>query len=127
MRQPVVKAFVICDEVIDSPTGPGPKDLYGAGLALLESDGLFPWTRTFWVYLELAGQNSAGSVQLALMRADSGRRFFFRSLGVDFEDPLHSAVITIRLYECLFPAPGVYFLELWYDNQWQLDQRLEVV
>jgi hypothetical protein len=37
-----------------------------------------------------------------------------------------ATVFCIRLYDCTFPERGVYFLELWYDDVWVVDQRLEL-
>jgi hypothetical protein len=61
------------------------------------------------------------------MRADSGRRLFFRRMPIAFRDALHTTVVVVRVYDCSLPAPGVYFMELWYDGEWLLDQRIEAV
>jgi hypothetical protein len=63
---------------------------------------------------------------LAIMRADSGRRYFFRPVTVRHRDIAQATVFCIRLYDCTFPERGVYFVELWYDDQWVVDQRLEL-
>jgi hypothetical protein len=127
MTEPILKAFVLCDEIADSPGGSGQWDLRGAGLAVLRAADSFPVKRSFWVYIELTDLKPTGTIQLALVRADSGRRHFFRDVAVAFSDPLGSTRVSIRLFECIFPVPGVYFVELWYDGSWLLDQRFEVV
>ncbi len=127
MGEVLVKAFILCDEITESHHGTDQKDLTGAGLAVVPALSPFPLKRTFWVYLELSDLKAAGRIQLAIMRADSGRRFFFRSMPVAFRDPLHTTIIVVRVYDFSFPATGVYFVELWYDDEWQIDQRLEVV
>ena len=109
----LVKAFVLCDEISDNPHGTGQKDLKGAGLAVIQASTPFPIKRTFWVYLEIADHQATGRIQLALMRADSGRRLFFRMMPVAFRDPLRTTIVVVRVYDCSLPAPGIDFVELW--------------
>jgi hypothetical protein len=127
MNQLIVKAFVLCTEITDTPGSTGQKDLRGAGLSVIHAPNPFPIKHTFWVDLEISDQKPAGKIQLALMRADSGRRMFIRSMPVEYPNRLQCTIGAIRVYQCSFPAPGVYFLELWYDKKWQMDQRFEVV
>jgi hypothetical protein len=127
MDEPVLKAFVLCDEISDSASGSGQKDLRGAGLSVIRAYGEFPIKRTFWVYIQIADQKSDGTIQLVLTRADSGRSHPFRIINVTNPDRLIAMVFDIRLFECILPLPGVYFLEFWYDGVWLLDQRFEVV
>ena len=82
---------------------------------------------SFWVFVQLSDQKETGEVRLAIMRADSGRRYFFRPVTVRHKDTVQATVFCIRLYDCVFPERGVYFIELWYDNAWVIDQRLEVI
>jgi hypothetical protein len=127
MSEPILKAFVLCDEIVDSPGGSGQKDLRGAGLSIIQVAGTFPAKHTFWVYIEVADQKATGNIQLALMRADSGRRLFFRVMPIEFSDQLHTTVVAVRVFDCTLPAAGVYFVELWYDGEWRIDQRCEVI
>lgn len=122
----MLKAFVLCESVTDNPTNKDQKDLVGAGLARITCAGPFPAKSAFWVFAQLSDQKQSGAVRLALMRADSGRRYFFRPVTVRHDDPVRATVFCIRLYDCIFPERGVYFVELWYDNAWIVDQRLEI-
>lgn len=36
-------------------------------------------------------------------------------------------MFCMRLYDCVFAARGVHFVEFWYDRAWVVDQRLEVI
>jgi hypothetical protein len=127
MTEVFVKAFVLCHQIAENPQGTGQKDLTGAGLTVILAPSTFPIQRTFWVYLEIGDHKPNGRIQLSIMRADSGRRLFFRTMPVDFRDPLRTTIVVVRVYNGSFPAPGIYFVELWYDGEWLLDQRLEVV
>jgi hypothetical protein len=123
----MLKAFVLCDSISDNPANKDQKDLQGAGLSRLASVDPVPVKLSFWVFVQLADQKETGEVRLALMRADSGRRYFFRPVTVRHSDIVQATVFCIRLYDCVFPERGIYFLELWYDNVWVVDQRLELI
>jgi hypothetical protein len=127
MNGPNLKAFVLCDNVTDTPTSTDQKDLQGAGLSRMNCVDPLPVKFSFWVFVQLADQKATGEVRLAIMRADSGRRYFFRPVTVRHSDAVQATVFCIRLYDCEFPERGVYFIELWYDNVWVIDQRLEVL
>jgi hypothetical protein len=104
MSEPVLKALVLCDAITNSPSGSGQKDLVGAGLTFIRASDLFPIKRSFWVYIELTDREATGKVQLSLMRADSGRRVFFRTLPVHFPNRLQTIVVDVRVFDCLFPC-----------------------
>lgn len=123
----MLKAFVLCDNVVDNPANNGQKDLQGAGLSRIVCVDPLPVKRSFWVFVQLSDQKESAEVRLALTRADSGRRYFFRPITVRHNDLLHATIFCIRLYDCVFPERGIYFLELWYDNEWLVDQRLELI
>jgi hypothetical protein len=120
----MLKAFVLCSNITDNPSGQ--KDLHRAGLSQIECVDPFPVQLSFWVFVQLSDQKETGEARLAIMRADSGRRYFFRPIYVRHEDIAQATVFCIRLYDCTLPERGVYFLELWYDDEWLVDQRLEL-
>jgi hypothetical protein len=126
MSPPNLKAFVLCDDVSDKPGSADQKDLRRAGLARIACVGPFPVKRSFWTFIQLTGRKATGEVRLSLMRADSGRRFLFRAVTIHHKNALEATVLSIRLFDCVFPEKGVYFLELWYDKVWLVDQRLEI-
>jgi hypothetical protein len=126
MDVPMLKAFVVCENITDNPANNNQKDLQGAGLSRLPCVDPLPVKLSFWVFVQLSDQKETGEVRLALMRADSGRRYFFRPITVRHNDSVQATVFCIRLYDCVFPERGIYFLELWYDNEWVVDQRLEL-
>jgi hypothetical protein len=126
MDLPMLKAFVLCDNITDNPANRDQKDLQGAGLSRMECVDSLPVKLSFWVFVQLSDQKETGDVRLALMRADSGRRYFFRPVTVRHNDTVQATVFCMRLYDCVFPERGIYFLELWYDNVWVVDQRLEL-
>jgi hypothetical protein len=127
MNLPILKAFVLCDNVTDHATSQGQKDLQGAGLSRIERGDPLPVKLSFWVFVQLSDRKETGEARLAIMRADSGRRYFFRPVTVRHQDAVRATIFCIRLYDCIFPERGVYFVELWYDNAWVIDQRLDVI
>src|SRR5262245_20592616 len=82
----MLKAFVLCESITDSSTNKDQKDLLGAGLSRIKCSAPFPVKLTFWVFVQLSDQKDTGEVRLALMRADSGRRYFFRPVTVRHPD-----------------------------------------
>lgn len=122
----MLKAFVVCENIIDNPANRDRKDLFGAGLSRMACVDPLPVKFSFWVYVQLSDQKGTGEARLAIMRADSGRRYFFRPVTVRHDDSVQATIFCIRLYDCTFPERGIYFLELWYDNEWVVDQRLEL-
>jgi hypothetical protein len=127
MNEPTLKALVLCEEITESLGGSGQKDLRGAGLKTILNPGFFPFKHSFWVYIEISSNLREGDFQLSLMRADSGRRHYFREIAVAFADPVIAKRVSVRLFDCVFASPGVYFVELWYDGKWLQDQRFETV
>ena len=122
----MLKAFVLCDSITDHPANSDQKDLQGAGLSRVQCVDPFPVKLSFWVFVQLSDQKEAGEARLAIMRADSGRRYFFRPVAIRHADTMEATIFCIRLYDCIFPERGVYFVELWYDDVWVVDQRLEL-
>src|SRR5262245_56265776 len=122
----MLKAFVLCERITDHPANKNQKDLQGAGLSRIECVDPLPVKLSFWVFAQMSDQKATGEVRLAIMRADSGRRYFFLPITIRYTDTLHATIFCIRLYDCTFPERGVYFIELWYDDVWVVDQRLEL-
>src|SRR5438105_11405054 len=116
MSLPTLKAFVLCDQVSDKPESVDQKNLHGAGLSRITAVDPLPAKVTFWAFIQLTDRKATGEVRLALMRADSGRRYFFRAVTVHHRNPLEATVFCVRLFDCVFPERGVYFVELWYDD-----------
>jgi hypothetical protein len=123
--RPVLKAFVLCDDLRQYSDK---ADLFGAGMGVIKSRSIpaFPFKHTFWSYVLLADEKPEGQVQLVIVRADSGRSYSLRKIALQHPDPLKTAQLAIRVFNCEFPEPGVYLVELWYDGEWLLDHRLEV-
>lgn len=127
MPEPVVKAFVLCDEIRQRPDSPQ-MDLLGAGLSIIRSrtQPPFPCKQTFWAYVLLIDEKPRGHAKLVIRRADSGIQYSFREIEMKHADPLNPSQLAIRVFNFEFPGPGIYFVELWYDGEWLLDHRLEV-
>jgi len=126
-RKPVLKAFVLCND-IRQHTDKTRVDLFGAGLSVIRSvlTPPFPCKQSFWVYLLVNDEKEEGRARLAIMRADSGIRYFFPEISIKYQDPIIPAKKAIRVFNVVFPQKGVYFVELWYDGEWLLDNRLEL-
>ena len=78
MNPPTLKAFILCDNVTDNSASKDQKDLQGAGRSRFDGAGPLPVRLSFWVFVQLSDKKATGEVRLAIMRGDSGRRYFFR-------------------------------------------------
>jgi hypothetical protein len=126
----LVKAFILCDNAQQQPAG-DKSDLTGAGFSHLSPtqsvvSAAQPFKHPLYIYVQLVDDKPEGRVRLALTRADSGRQFFFREIVINFQNGVTPAVTIVRMLG-EFPDKGVYFVELWYDDEWQIDQRLEIL
>jgi hypothetical protein len=126
----LLKAFILCDDAREQP-GVAKFDLFGAGVAFIQS-GAAPASsevvkRTLWVCVQMYDHKPLGRCRIALMRADSERRYFFREMTIQHRDRLRPTSFIVRLLDCEFPGRGVYFIEFWYDGEWFVDQRLDVL
>ena len=98
----------------------------------LTVERVIPWTETLGQArgqgAALLARGDANTVERAALigRADSLRAYPFREIIVQHPDRLSPTAITVRLLDCIFPQKGVYFVEVWYDDRWVVDRRLEV-
>jgi hypothetical protein len=122
----MLKAFVICKDIADNPGNKEQKDLQGAGLSQFVCGDRLPLKVSFWVFVQLSDEKETGEIRFALMRADSGRYINFPPISIRHKNVLQPDGFGVRFYDCIFPVRGIYFLELWYNNEWIVDQRLEV-
>ena len=60
MSLPILKAFLLCENVSDHATSKDQKDLHGAGLARIECAEPFPVKLSFWVFVQLSDQKVTG-------------------------------------------------------------------
>jgi hypothetical protein len=93
----MLKAFLLCDNITDNPANRDQKDLHGAGHSRMECVDPLPVKLSFWVFVQLSDQKETGEVRLALMRADTGRRYFFRPVTVRHSDTAQATVFCIRM------------------------------
>src|SRR5437016_5462851 len=106
----LLKAFLLCDDAREQ-VGLRKYDLKGAGLGLIESTApaqspfqLFK--HTLWVYLQMFDDKRQGTGRLALVRADTERRYFFRELTIQHLNQQWPTSVLVRLFNCEFPVRG---------------------
>jgi hypothetical protein len=85
----LIKAFVLCDKINDADGETKQKDLSGAGLAMIRALAPYPFKHTFWMNVELTDSKQSEILRLSIMRADSGRRLFYRAISVWISNPIH--------------------------------------
>lgn len=120
--RPTARTFVVCDEVTPDPSAPGRLTLVRVAQAFRPDPGAtYPvYNRQLCGFAQLTGGRGAGAVRLVVRRADTDAPLCgSHSVPVDFggNDPLAVRGVVLRLRAVRFPAPGLYWVELWYDSE----------
>jgi hypothetical protein len=128
--EPVVRHMLLCDRAMSDPENPHRIDVFGlANLIVVRPDAVFPFIQPqISVYLELAGGRGRGAGRIVVVQADTEQAVFgsqFHSL--DFgTNPLAIVARVFRILDCVFPRPGLYWVEFRYNGKVIAQQPLEV-
>jgi hypothetical protein len=80
---------------------------------------LFPLTfPTLCAYALLSECRGRGSFRIEIHQAATGQTVYStKTYDHDFgNDPLHLFGLPFRIHNCVFPEPGLYTVEFWYNN-----------
>lgn len=112
---PFVRHMLLCDDV-RAVSGSRKVTVYGLTSTIRVGEKGFPATCGFSVYVQLTECRGEGAARIVIVEDESDQVCY---QGQDHRmafgnDPLavHSAVI--RIPQCEFPAPGLYWVEMWY-------------
>lgn len=126
---PVVRQFVLCDEVRLNPNNPRKINAYGLTVRLRSVDGRFPLVcRQLCTYIALSNGRGRGVGQVVAVEVDTGKVCWATSsqsidLGVN---PLAIHAFNFRMRNCVFPAPGAYAIQFRYNGHEVAEQTLIV-
>jgi hypothetical protein len=125
---PVVKSIYLCDEFIsDSPSGK--ISMVGVFDAFRPSVSVPPFALgRLCVVAQLVG--GIGDVPINVEVSDSVTgNLVFGSTTQTLRFPTRHTTVycCVRLYNCRFPSPGLYFVELYARGQFLDDRRLRVI
>ncbi len=126
--QPVVRYLIICEDVQVDPESPRRVTLVGLISAIRSIDQpAFPLLfREICVFLQLTECRGSAEGRIEIQHADTGQvAFRTRSRTIPLgNDPLEVVGVAFRILNCLFPEPGLYWVQFWYNEQMIAQQPL---
>ena len=125
---PVVRYLILCEDVQTDPETPRRVSLLGVISAIrsVEQPPFPVLYRELCVFLQLTECRGAAEGRIEIQHADSGQVLFrTRTRTIPFgSDPLEVIGATFRIRNCLFPGPGLYWVQFWYNEQMLAQQSL---
>lgn len=114
---PRVQAMVLCDAVEASADEGEVFHLHGVR-SVIEAPS-FPSTRPrLCVYLQVSGHAGEASCRVEINRAETDEVLYRTSpRGITFAGPMAVVPVVFRLRNCGFPAPGLYYVQLFYESK----------
>jgi hypothetical protein len=117
---PVVRNLLVCEEVATDPGNLNRVSLVGLIHAIrsLEKPPYPLLYRPFEVIVQMTGCRGPGEVRVEIRVADTNELVFrTRARLAPFrDDPLCLYGLRFRIRDCRFPAPGLYWIQFWYNN-----------
>jgi hypothetical protein len=119
---PRVQAMVLCDAVEEVVQEIGVFHLRGVRSDIKAS--LFPFIRPrLCVYLQMSGHQGDGSCHIQVTQAETDEVVYHTArLMISFEGPMSVVPVVFRLRNCGFPAPGVYYVQV-FDGSKLIGER----
>jgi hypothetical protein len=118
---PVVRHMLLCREVRRDPKAPGRVDLLGLFVIVRAGP-----TNTYplqlpdlSVFAQLTGRHGEGSMHVTVREADTETLVYNgpkQTLSAS-TNPLTVRMATIRVSGCLLPHPGLYWVQLCYNDE----------
>jgi hypothetical protein len=120
---PRVQAMVLCDEVDRSAEEHGVYHLTGVRHAI--SAPSFPAVRSMRVFLHMSGHQGETQCHIRVYhRPTEAVLFQTKTKIVTFQEPTLVVPVVFHLRGCVFPAKGVYIVEILADNKTVGERRL---
>ncbi|MGI8980514.1 MAG: DUF6941 family protein [Pirellulaceae bacterium] len=109
--------MLLCDSVSADPSNRKKVTVQGLLSSISCKGKTFPVSGEFSVYLQLSECRRPGEGWIRVVddsdeEVHRGQRFTLNFSG----DPLETYAIAIRLENCVFPEPGVYFVEFVFEG-----------
>jgi hypothetical protein len=117
---PVVRNLIVCEEITTDPSNANRVSLMNLihSIRSLEVPPYPLLYRQLCVYVQLTGCRGPGKVRLAIQQADTDEAVLLTpTWAAQFlNDPLSLHGLRFRIRDCRFPAPGLYWIQFWYNN-----------
>ena len=121
---PMALGLFTCDQVIvdlDSRC-PSPINMFTA----ISVDGFPSEPRDFSVFAVLSGGHGQGTMQVEVIRLDTGDLVYSEESGIQFVDRRRIVNAHIRIKKACFPVPGTYGVDLLVDGVPVAQRKLNV-
>jgi hypothetical protein len=118
---PIVRHMLVCDDVRLDPDNPHKVHVFGLVSTIQSSaEPSFPLLHPqLCIYLQVTGGRGSGEGEIVVVRADSEETGFASAAhALSFPaNPLSVTGIVFRIQDCLFPEPGLYWVQFRYNEQ----------
>lgn len=114
---PRVQAMVVCDAIKESEEEAGVYQLSGVRCAMDVPS--FPALRPrIGVLAQVSGHAGIAALRLGINRAETDEMLHISApKETTFSGPLSPVTVVFRLRNCVFPAPGVYYVQLFHETK----------
>jgi hypothetical protein len=127
--KPVAKVVYVCDDVIADPQT-GKVSLFNLWDTIrVPAGGSFPYCLAK-VCVFAWWRDGLGNVRTRIDIVEASTETVIRRTGdcvIDFEDRTTSVFARYRFENCVFPAPGYYYVELYCEDEFVDDQIIRVL
>jgi len=114
---PRVQAMVLCDDVVESEHEADVNSLIDVR-AVLDVPG-FPAVRAqVCVFLQMSGHRGDAVLRIEIEEIASGDVILeTEPMAVVFDDPGFVVPVYFRMPNCVFPSPGLYYVQVYHDDK----------
>jgi hypothetical protein len=118
---PVVRYLIPCEDYLVDPAHPNKISLINLIVAIrsLEQPPFPALREEFCVFLMLSNGRGSGRLSLSIVQADTDEvilKTSERTMAFS-NNPLDVVGLPIRFKDCGFPAAGLYWIQVWFDDQ----------
>jgi hypothetical protein len=121
-----VHVMVLCDDVEERPGEEAVFDLRGVRAHVQARS--FPYTHPqLWVYLQVTGHHGTASGRVLLLQEATEEELAHRPID-EFQllGPLTVIHLQVEITDCEFPAPGVYWFQVFLNEKLVAERRFLV-
>jgi hypothetical protein len=113
--------MILCEDWSVDPDNPRRINILGllSSIRLVENQPYPLLLTELCVLLALADGRGQGRCRIVCRMEDTGQRMFatpWRTIRFG-DDPLEVTAVPFRIRDCLFPVPGLYTIEFWYNDR----------
>jgi hypothetical protein len=123
---PRVHAMVLCDEIRRGSGDPNTFDLLGVRTQIEAPD--FPYKHPLLrVYMQVSGRQGSARCHLAVQQADTDTPLYGSGdKEIALQGPLSIVSVVWRIKDCVFPRPGLYYVQAYFGTK-LLNERLLIL